>query len=96
MKQRALFLTLLGLLLLTAVALAQSSGYSLSWWTVDGGGGYSEGQDAYTLIGTIGQPDAGAMSGEGYNLYSGFWPGGAVAAAEERHRIYLPVVLRNF
>ena len=31
-------LSLVVLALLVAVALAQSGGYDLSWWTVDGGG----------------------------------------------------------
>jgi hypothetical protein len=41
--------------------LAQSGGdYDLSWWTVDNGGGDSAG-GTYTVNGTIGQPDAGAL-----------------------------------
>jgi len=81
-------------LLLASVALAQSgSGYDLSWSTVDGGGGtFSTGGD-YSLGGTAGQPDAGLLSGEGYTLAGGFWPGGAVAVPE--YHIYLPLVVRN-
>ena len=73
------------------VALAQSGGdYDLTWSTVDGGGDtFSTGGD-YTLGGTIGQPDAGELTGGDYALTGGFW-GGAAA----KYRIYLPLVLRN-
>ena len=48
-------------------SLAQpDSGYSLSWWTVDGGGGALAGSN-YTLYGAVGQADAGSPL-EG-NLY---------------------------
>ena len=84
------------LLLLAAVpVLAQSgAGYDLSWNTVNGGGGtFSTGGD-YSLGGTTGQPDAGLLSGEGYTLAGGFWPGGAVAPS--KYGIFLPLVLRNY
>jgi len=86
-------LALTALLLLASVARAQSGGgYDLSWSTVDGGGAtWSEG-GGYSLGGTIGQPDAGVLSGGGYTLAGGFWPGGAAA----RYGVYLPLVLRNF
>ncbi len=48
---------------------------SISWWTIDGGGGTSTG-GAYTLSGTIGQPDASnPMTGGAYTLTGGFWAG---------------------
>jgi hypothetical protein len=75
--------------------LAQSGGgYDLSWNTVDGGGGPFSTGGVYSLGGTAGQPDAGLLSGEGYTLAGGFWPGGAVAALE--YRIHLPLVVRNY
>jgi hypothetical protein len=85
-------LTLTALLLLASVALAQSGGgYDLTWSTVDGGGAtWSEG-GGYSLGATIGQPDAGVLSGGGYTLAGGFW-GGAVV----RYGVYLPLVLRNY
>jgi hypothetical protein len=67
------------------------SGYDLSWWTVDGGGHTSSSGPIYSLGGTIGQPDAGVMSGQGYVLDGGFWPGGAVT-----YRVHLPLVVRNY
>ena len=50
----------------------------MSWWTVDGGGAtFSTGGD-FSLGGTIGQHDAGAMTGGSFELVGGFWPvGGA-------------------
>jgi hypothetical protein len=46
--------------------------YSIPWFTVDGGGGTAT-NAAYSLTGTLGQPDAGFMSGGGFTLVSGFW-----------------------
>jgi hypothetical protein len=93
----ALFL-LAGLALHQAqdIALALSSGdYDLTWWTVDGGGAtFSQGGD-YSLGGTIGQPDAGAMSGGDYTLSGGFW-GGIVTIVEEFYHLYLPLILKNY
>ena len=55
----------------TTSALAQT--YSIDWFTIDGGGGTSTG-GAYSLSGTIGQPDAGEpMTGGNYSLIGGFW-----------------------
>ena len=50
-------------------ALAQ---YSIGWYKVSGGGGVSTG-GGYSAGGTVGQHDAGAMSGGNYSLTSGFW-----------------------
>lgn len=61
----------LGLCLCTPAALAQ---FALDWHTVDGGGGTSTG-GTYSLSGTIGQPDAGVMSGGTFSLVGGFWGG---------------------
>jgi len=77
--------------LLASVALAQTGGgYALTWSTIDGGGyTWSEG-GGYALGGTVGQPDAGVISGGDYTLVGGFWCGAAA-----QHRMYLPVVLRD-
>ncbi len=53
-------------------ALAQN--FDLSWYTIDGGGGTSTG-NGLTVTGTIGQPDAGVMTGGGLMVQGGFWPG---------------------
>ncbi len=48
---------------------------SMSWWTVDGGGGDASG-GVYEVSATIGQPDAGLeMTGGSYALPGGFWAG---------------------
>jgi hypothetical protein len=46
--------------------------YSIDWFKIAGGGGTSTG-GAYALAGTIGQHDAGAVSGGPYTLVGGFW-----------------------
>ena len=64
-------LVLLLSLLLPALGFAQQ--YSIDWYKVAGGGGTSSG-GAYSLSGTIGQPDAGGpMTGGNYSLTGGFW-----------------------
>ena len=60
---------------------AASGQYELSWYTIDGGGGQSSG-GAYTLTGTIGQPDAAWSSGGQYELLGGFWPGGPICIVD--------------
>jgi hypothetical protein len=68
--------------LVSAEGLAPG-GFSLSWSTVDGGGGTSSG-GAFTLNGSIGQPDAGAtMSGGPFALTGGFWPSGAATCTAD-------------
>ena len=75
-----------GLLMLATMASAQS--YSIDWFTVDGGGGTSNG-GAYTVSGTIGQPDAGVLSGGSYTLEGGFWPGIVVPATGEAPTLFI-------
>lgn len=81
-----------GLALVGLGVQAQSGGgFSLTWWSVDGGGGSSSGS-SYALLGTAGQPDAGTMNGGDYVILGGFWQGGATAVTEQA--IYLPVIIR--
>src|SRR5207248_6627114 len=63
------------LLIPAATAHAQ---YAITWSTIDGGGG-SSAAGAYAISGTIGQPDAGAMSAPGAAIAGGFWPSGQSA-----------------
>ena len=89
MKHKSAWLAaiLLGLLVLTDLAglprvEAQSGGgYDLTWSTMDGGGGASSG-GAYSLGGTVGQPDVGVMTGSVYTPVGGFW--GGVYQAQRR------------
>jgi hypothetical protein len=98
---------LLGSILLVNVSLSQGwdtvqtqepsasplqSGYDLSWWTVDGGGGTWSSGGGYRLGATIGQPDAGDLSGGACNLCGGYWCGLETVL----HRVYLPLVLRGY
>jgi hypothetical protein len=96
MKRRTLLVGLASLLVVAlllaalSVAEAQTGGpYDLTWSTIDGGGHMFSTGGVYALGGTIGQADAGALSGGVYALRGGFWGGGA------RYRIYLPLVLRS-
>lgn len=64
----------IALLLAGDPARAQSGGaYDLRHNTVDGGGATFSSSAAYSLGGTIGQPDAGRLSGGSYSLSGGFW-----------------------
>jgi hypothetical protein len=58
---------------------ARVQSYSIDWFTIDGGGGSSTG-GVFSVSGTIGQPDAGAMSGGNYTVDGGFW--GLIAAVQ--------------
>jgi hypothetical protein len=75
-------------LLAGTLSAAPSGTFSIDWWTVDGGGGASSGGD-FTLSGTAGQADAGALAGGGLSLQGGFWTGAA-----SRSTIYLPKIQR--
>lgn len=65
-------LTLLTLLLTLFATSRISAQFGIDWFTFDGGGSPSSGA-AYTLHGTVGQPDAGAASGGAYTVQGGFW-----------------------
>jgi hypothetical protein len=58
---------------------AQGQSYSIDRHKIAGGGGTSTG-GVYSVSGTIGQHDAGKMSGGGFALEGGFWS--AVAAVQ--------------
>jgi hypothetical protein len=60
------------LVLLAGASTHAQPSYSIDWSTIDGGGGTSTG-GVYSVTGTIGQPDAGAMSGGNFTLVGGFW-----------------------
>ena len=62
-------------LLVLILSLPATADYAIDWSSIDSGGGMSSGGN-YTLVGTIGQPDAGEMSGGDYFLVGGFMPSG--------------------
>jgi hypothetical protein len=57
---------------LTLLAVTAAAQYSIDWWEVAGGGG-TTGGGGYALNATIGQHDAGSMSGGQFTLVGGFW-----------------------
>ena len=77
--------------LLGSTAIAATQAYDLDWWTVDGGGNTSSG-GVYSLSATIGQPDAGSLSGGDFTLAGGYWSE-AVSVPPVRE-LYLPLVNR--
>jgi len=94
-KHLSILLVTCLLLVMAATVLAQSGdGYDLSWSTIDGGGYSFSSGGGYSLGGTAGQPDAGLLTGGGYTLAGGFWPGAALAG--QYHVVYLPLVVRNY
>jgi hypothetical protein len=90
MKRRIIIALVLVLVLLFGSDVANAAGgYSLSWWTVDCGGGTST-SPGYSLSGTVGQPDAGQLGGGSYELSGGFW-----SWVKSLFEVYLPLVIRN-
>ena len=49
------------------------AGFEITWYSIDGGGGMRSTGGDFELSGTIGQPDAGRMSGGDFTLTGGFW-----------------------
>ena len=70
---------------------ARAADYTIDWSTIDGGGGTSTG-GVYSVSGTIGQPDAGKMTGGSFSLEGGFW---GVAAAVQTPGAPLLTVTRT-
>ncbi|MGE5123167.1 MAG: hypothetical protein ACM3H7_01510 [Acidobacteriaceae bacterium] len=62
--------------------------FSISWWTVDNGGGASQ-AGPYQIQGTAGQMDTGYSAGGPYKLRGGFWSGLFYYA------IHLPIISRG-
>jgi hypothetical protein len=62
-----------GPLLTTLAVVTHGQGFSIDWFTVDGGGRAST-NSAYSITGTIGQSDANVtMTNANYSLTGGFW-----------------------
>jgi hypothetical protein len=90
MKPKLILISFITIMLLTAASAgyATMADYSLPWWTVDGGGGNSN-SGQYALSGTIGQADAGLLTGGQYALTGGFWGG-----IQLEQQIYLSIIIR--
>jgi len=89
-------LTVLGFFALNArVSYAEPSaaprvaGYTIDWYTIDGGGAQNLTGGTYSLSGTIGQADAGSQSGGTYTLNGGFWNG-----LDALLKLYLPLIIK--
>ena len=70
--------TLILLSALSAIASIRAQTFSIDWFKIGGGGSSSGG--VYSMSGTIGQSDAGAMGGGNYTINGGFW--GIIAAVQ--------------
>jgi hypothetical protein len=66
---KRIILSFASFLLFTLTLHAQ---YSIDWHKVAGGGGTSTGATC-SVSGTIGQPDAGTMTGSQYSIVGGYW-----------------------
>jgi hypothetical protein len=92
MNKRTLFIGAVGLLavlLVTGVALAQTSGsFDLSWHVLAGGGGQAASTN-YAMNGTLGQAAAGFSDNASYGMQSGYWQNWP------DYCIYLPVILKE-
>jgi len=88
--ERRLSPTLMALSILFGCTLTavHAQNYAIDWFTIGGGGGTSTG-GVYLVAGTIGQPDAGAMTGGSYTLQGGFW--GVVAAVQTTNAPFLSI-----
>ncbi len=81
------------------VVRAATDAFTLDWWTVDAGGGTSDGP-TYSLSGTLGQfdadPSSAGMSGPGFRVTGGFWAGVSEEPPDpEPLRVYVPLLMRE-
>ncbi|MDB6029141.1 MAG: hypothetical protein JWM68_5364 [Verrucomicrobiales bacterium] len=84
---------LIAIALFPLVSFAQT--YSIDWSKISGGGGTST-NGVYSLSGTIGQHDAGTMSGGNFTLDGGFWSIGSVVQTPGSPKLTLTVVASNY
>ena len=61
------------ILLIAHVGVTIADDFTLDWWTIDGGGQMTSSGGDFEASGTIGQADAGAMTGGDFALSGGFW-----------------------
>jgi len=88
-KTLATLAVILGVLLLSGSALAQTSAnYDLSWNVLGNGGGNMDSAN-YGLRFTVGQAVTGSAGGTDYGLGAGFWQA-------DFFQLYLPLILRQY
>ena len=80
---------LITVILSTTAAHAQ---FQIDWFTIDGGGGSPSG-GAFSLTGTIGQPDAGTALGGAFECAGGFWGGSALSCYANCDASSVPPIL---
>lgn len=61
---------------------SQAQDFDLNWYTLDGGGAMFSTGGSFSLGSTIGQSDAGVMSGGTFTLTGGYWAGAGVLPCE--------------
>lgn len=91
---RRLFLTVAVILTVVTtvpLALAQSGPLDIPWYTIDGGGTTASSGGDFVLSGTVGQPDAGVLSGGIYIVRGGF-RGVAPVPDTKVSTVYLPLI----
>ena len=76
-KKTPVVIIMLAMFMSYAAGAGEPPVLEIPWFTMDGGGGTSTG-DEFIVSGTIGQPDAGKMSGGGFEISGGFWSSPAV------------------
>ncbi len=58
---------------LASASLATAQELNIDWFRIGGGGGASSGSN-FTVIGTVGQFEAGSLAAGNFKLDGGFWP----------------------
>lgn len=71
----------------TGSAVPIADVYEIAWYTFDGGGAQDLTNGAYTLSGTSGQSDAGALSQASYLINGGYW-------VDVVFQYFLPAILK--
>ena len=71
--KRLLTIAATGVFAWACLGTAVADDYRIDWYTVDGGGVMGSTGGGYGVSGTIGQPDAGTLSGGNFILVGGFW-----------------------
>ena len=88
----------LSLVMALSVTAMATADYTIDWHTVDGGGHMSSTGGDLELSGTIGQPDAGVMTGGDLELVGGFWalrPSLVLVSAKPSDESSLPKTQNN-
>lgn len=84
-------LTVIVLLILGSIVLAQTGQFEVPWHQVAGGGATSGDGTQFQLSGTIGQAEAGlASDGTRFVLSGGYW--GGTSGQLAREDVFLPLI----